>query len=115
MNLAFSNLDAQRRIGGKMIAVLTWAMIPVVVGARLAVHDAVTGLAVASALAALGASLARRFAGETSAGRSLVGVALMAQVSLLVSALSGRPRPRPRSAAPGWRPAPPASRPRPGR
>jgi methyl-accepting chemotaxis protein len=89
MNLAFSNLDAQRRVGGKLIAILAWAMIPVVVGARLAVHDGVTGLAVASVLAALGASLARRFAGETSAGRSLVGVALMAQVSLLVSALGG--------------------------
>ena len=89
MNLAFSNLDAQRKIGGKLIAILAWAMIPVVVGARLAVHDGVTGLAIASVLAALGASLARRFAGETSAGRSLVGVALMAQVSLLVSALGG--------------------------
>lgn len=91
MKLSFSNLDAQRAIGGKLIVILAWAMIPVVLGARLAVHDALlgVGVGVASALAATGATLAWRFGGEGSAGRSLVGVALMAQVSLLVAALGG--------------------------
>ncbi|HJV43657.1 methyl-accepting chemotaxis protein [Caulobacter sp.] len=91
MKLVFSNLEAQRRIGGKLIAFLTWAMIPVVLAARLAVHGSLVGLAIASVLAAAGATLAWRMGGEGSAGRSLVGVALMAQVSLLVAALSGHP------------------------
>ncbi|WP_454714389.1 methyl-accepting chemotaxis protein [Caulobacter segnis] len=89
MKLAFSNLDAQRALGGKLIVVLAWAMIPVVLAARLAVHEAALGLAVASVLTAAGATLAWRFGGETTGGRSLVGVALMAQVSLLVAALGG--------------------------
>jgi methyl-accepting chemotaxis protein len=89
MKLSFSNLDAQRALGGKLIVILAWAMIPVVLAARLAVHEQVAGLAVASALTATGATLAWRFGGETTGGRSLVGVALMAQVSLLVAALGG--------------------------
>ncbi len=89
MKLAFSNLDAQRAIGGKLIATLAWVMIPVVLAARMTVHGSLAGLAVASVLAATGATLAWRFGGEGSGGRSLVGVALMAQVSLLVAALGG--------------------------
>jgi methyl-accepting chemotaxis protein len=89
MKLAFSNLESQRQVGGKLIVALAWAMIPIVVGARLAVHEGFAGLAVASVLTAICATLARRFGGEGSAGRSLVGVALMAQVSLLVAALGG--------------------------
>ena len=89
MKLSFSNLDAQRAVGGKLIIILAWVMIPVVLAARLTVHGGVAGLLVASALTATGATLAWRFGGETSAGRSLVGVALMAQVSLLVAALGG--------------------------
>jgi methyl-accepting chemotaxis protein len=91
MNLAFSSLDAQRRVGGKLIVILAWVMIPVVLGARLAAHGPIVGLVIAAVLAALGASVARRVAGETSGGRALVGVALMAQVSLLVAAMGGHP------------------------
>jgi len=89
MKLVFSNLDAQREMGGKLIAILTWTMIPVVLGARLAAQGSLTGLAIASILAAVGATLAWLKGGKGSTGRSLVGVALMAQVSLLVAALSG--------------------------
>ena len=89
MKIAFSNLDAQRQIGGKLIVILAWAMIPVVLGARLAVHEPMAGVTVASLLTAVGATLAWRFGGEGSGGRAMVGVALMAQVSLLVAALGG--------------------------
>jgi methyl-accepting chemotaxis protein len=86
--LVFSNLEAQREVGGKLIAVLAWAMVPVVLGARLSVHGPVLAVAVAAIMTAGGATLAWR-KGRGSAGRALVGVALMAQVSLLVAAMSG--------------------------
>lgn len=69
MKLVFSNLDAQREAGGKLIAILTWTMIPVVLGARLAAHGALLGLAIASILAAAGATLAWLKGGKGSAGR----------------------------------------------
>ncbi|AVQ01234.1 methyl-accepting chemotaxis protein [Caulobacter segnis] len=88
-NLVFSSLDEQRKIGGKLIVVLAWAMVPVVLGARLLAHGALLGLAVAVVIAAAAATLAWRRGGQGSAGRALLGVALMAQVSLLVAALGG--------------------------
>ncbi len=91
MNLAFSDLEAQRKTGGKLIAVLAWAMIPIILAVRLALHGPIVGLGLAGIAAALAASVARRVGGETTAGRSLVGVALMAQVSLLVAATGGHP------------------------
>jgi methyl-accepting chemotaxis protein len=85
MKLAFTNLDAQRQVGGKMIMLLTALMIPIVLGARLFVGEPVTGLAIASLLAAAGGFAAWRMSASGSLGRSLSGVALMAQVSLLVA------------------------------
>ena len=70
MKIAFSNLDAQRQIGGKLIVILAWAMIPVVLGARLAVHEPMAGVTVASLLTAVGATLAWRFGGEANRGPS---------------------------------------------
>jgi methyl-accepting chemotaxis protein len=89
MTFAFSSLDAQRQAGGKLIVLLTWLMTAVVVAARLSVHDPIVGIATASLLTAAGATLALRLAGTGSTGRALTGVALMAQVSLLVAALGG--------------------------
>jgi methyl-accepting chemotaxis protein len=91
MTFTFSSLDAQRQIGGKLIVMAAWLMVPVVLGARLAVHAPILGLAIASLLAAGGATLALRIAPTGSTGRALTGVALMAQVSLLVAALGGHP------------------------
>ena len=88
-NLVFSDLAAQREVGGKLIVILTWAMIPVVLAARMVVHGSLLGVAIATILAATGVTLAWRESYRGSAWRSLVGVALMAQVSLLVAALGG--------------------------
>ena len=87
MTLAFSSLDAQRQVAGKLIVMLTWVMVGVVLGARFAVQEPVLGLAIASLITAGAATLAIRIPG--SLGRSLSGVALMAQVSLLVAAMGG--------------------------
>jgi len=89
MTFAFTNLDEQRRIGGKLIVSLCWVMAVVVISARLGVHGSLLGLGAATLLVAGGATFARTIAGEGSSGRALTGVALMAQVSLLVAALSG--------------------------
>jgi methyl-accepting chemotaxis protein len=91
MTLQFANLDAQRRFGGRMIVLLAWLMVPVVIGARLAVQGPVWGVLIGAAAVAAGATAAWRIAGQGSMGRSLTGVALMAQVSLLVAAMGGSP------------------------
>ncbi|MDI1364827.1 MAG: methyl-accepting chemotaxis protein, partial [bacterium] len=89
MTFTFSSLDAQRQAGGKLIVLMTWLMAPVVLGARLATHGPLLGIAIASVITAVGATLALRLAPTGSTGRALTGVALMAQVSLLVAALGG--------------------------
>ena len=89
MKITFSNLDAQRQVGGKLIIALAWLMVPIVLGARLAIHEPVMGVAIAAVMVAAGATLAWKFGGEGSGGRAMVGVALMAQVSLLVAAMGG--------------------------
>ncbi|CAN5395479.1 methyl-accepting chemotaxis protein [soil metagenome] len=87
MRMLFSNLDDQRRAGAQLIALLTALMIPIVILARIAVHASPMGLGIAAvAVAALG-GLALK--GGGSFGRALSGVALMAQVSLLVAAIDG--------------------------
>jgi methyl-accepting chemotaxis protein len=89
MSIAASSLDSQRQLGGKVVEGASWLMVVVVVAARLIMQGPVLGLAVAALVAAAGATLAHRSAGTNSTGRSLMGVALMAQVSLLVAALNG--------------------------
>jgi len=74
-----------------MIVLLAWLMVPVVIGARLAVQGPVWGVLIGAAAVAAGATAAWRIAGQGSMGRSLTGVALMAQVSLLVAAMGGSP------------------------
>ena len=89
MTFAFSSLDAQRQAGGKLIVVLAWLMTLMVVGARLAVHASVLGIAIASLITAGAATLSLSLGSGGSTARALSGVALMGQVSLLVAALSG--------------------------
>ncbi len=87
MTLAFANLEDQRAFGGKLIVVLTWLMAAVVMIARLAITGPIIGVAVGCIAIATAATIAWRTAGRSSAGRSLTGVALMAQVSMLVAAM----------------------------
>jgi methyl-accepting chemotaxis protein len=89
MTPAFSSLDAQRQAGGKLVVLLTWVMVVVVIAARASVGGALLGVAVGAVTMAAAATLALRAAGTGSLGRSLTGVALMAQVSMLVAAMSG--------------------------
>jgi len=89
MTFAFSDLDAQRAFGGKLIVLLTWLMAPVVISARLAINGSLVGVAIACCGIATAATIAWRTGGHGSAGRSLTGVALMAQVSMLVAAMGG--------------------------
>jgi methyl-accepting chemotaxis protein len=90
MTLVFSDLDAQRAFGGKLIVGLIWLMAAVVIVARLAVHGPFFGVAIACIAIATASTIAWRAAGEGSAGRSLTGVGLMAQVSMLVAAMGGQ-------------------------
>ena len=89
MTLTFSNLDAQRAFGGKLIVGLMWLMVLVVAAARLGAHGPLLGVLVGSVAFAAGATFAWRAAGHRAVGRALTGVALMAQVSMLVAAMSG--------------------------
>ncbi len=93
MRLIFSNLDAQRQAGARMIALLTALMIPVVVGAKLILGEFwAVGLGIASLGAAVLGGLALKLSANGSIGRALSGVALMAQgVSLLVAAFTAAP------------------------
>ncbi|PVM91232.1 methyl-accepting chemotaxis protein [Caulobacter radicis] len=84
-----SNLDAQRRSGGRLILLLTGLMAPIVIAARFLVGEPVLGMAVATVMVTALAAGAVLHRGETATGRILSGVALMAQVSLLVAALGG--------------------------
>jgi methyl-accepting chemotaxis protein len=89
MRLTFSNLDAQRQAGARLIALLTALMLPVVVVTKLLLGESGLGLGVASAAVAALGGLALKMSAAGSTGRALSGVALMAQVSLLVAAVDG--------------------------
>ncbi|MFC4440706.1 methyl-accepting chemotaxis protein [Caulobacter henricii] len=89
MSIAVTSLDSQRQFGGKVVEGASWLMVVIVVAARLLLQGPVLGLALAALVAAAATTLAHRTAGTNSTGRSLMGVALMAQVSLLVAALNG--------------------------
>ncbi|WP_419320176.1 methyl-accepting chemotaxis protein [Caulobacter sp. ErkDOM-E] len=89
MSIAVSSLDAQRQLGGKLILAANWLMAAIVVGTRLLVHEPVLGLMIAAVATGIAATLAYKTAGHNSTGQALTGVALMAQVSLLVAALNG--------------------------
>lgn len=89
MRLTFSNLDAQRQAGARMIALLTALMVPVVIATKLILGESPVGLGIAGAAVAALGGLALRMGANGSTGRALSGVALMAQVSLLVAAVDG--------------------------
>jgi methyl-accepting chemotaxis protein len=89
MRLIFSNLDAQRQAGARLVALLTALMVPVVIAARLMLGESAVGLGIASVGMAVLSGLALKMSAAGSTGRALSGVALMAQVSLLVAAVDG--------------------------
>lgn len=91
MNIAFSGLGAQRVFGARLIVGLTWFMAFVVIAARLATGGGVVGVLIGCLTIAAASTFALRTMGHASSGRSLTGVALMAQVSMLVASMGGNP------------------------
>ncbi|MBS0363665.1 MAG: methyl-accepting chemotaxis protein [Proteobacteria bacterium] len=91
MSLFFANLDAQRRAGAVLTTTSTWILAAVIVAARAVEGLPILGFAVAAVGVGLAVTAAMRWAGATSLGRSLTGVGLMAEVSLLVAAAGAGP------------------------
>ncbi|WP_404979711.1 methyl-accepting chemotaxis protein [Caulobacter segnis] len=91
MGLIFSTLEAQRQAGGRLVVALIWSIVPMLLIARLATHGAPIGLAAAALALALASTVVLLRVGEGSLGRMAIGVALMAQLSLLIPALAGHP------------------------
>jgi methyl-accepting chemotaxis protein len=87
----FSNLDSQRQAGARVTFLITLLLAPVAVAAGSATGAPIAVLGAAAAAAAALAFAVSRTAGRNRTARSLSGVALMVQVSLLVAALGGHP------------------------
>ncbi|WP_420478032.1 methyl-accepting chemotaxis protein [Brevundimonas sp. FT23028] len=87
--MSLDSLDAQRRLGGKVLIALIAVMAPLVAAARMLAGEAFIGpLISAIALAGAAGALWKVGRGGVAAQMGL-GVVLMAQVSLLVGALAG--------------------------
>ena len=84
MTLFFDTLDAQRRAAGPLIVVLCWLLVPVCALASMASGQDVAIACGGGAAAACLASFAWWFGGDTRFGRTVPGLALMADISLLV-------------------------------
>jgi methyl-accepting chemotaxis protein len=85
MSFSFATLDDQRRAGGRMIIALSWAMVVIVSATRLLLHGEVAGPLIAATCMAGLTTLTARWGTVAPIGRTLTGVLLMAQVSLLVA------------------------------
>jgi diguanylate cyclase (GGDEF)-like protein len=85
MKLALENLEAQRRSAGPFVAALAWITVPLVAAESLAFSGNVSGFVLAACTLALMATIGAVPFGMTTIGRSLSGVALMAEISLLVA------------------------------
>ena len=85
MILVFDSIDAQRKVAGPVVTTLIWLMLPVIVGFRWFQDVDVLDAAVAGLLCAIAATAIWKTTGETTLGRSLPGVILMAQISILVA------------------------------
>jgi methyl-accepting chemotaxis protein len=82
------SLDAQRQAGARMLLAAFWALAGAVALGRLGIHQPWIGSALSAAAVAGIATLAAGTVKGT-AGRMVIGVALMTQVSLLVAAFQG--------------------------
>ncbi len=87
----FANLDSQRQAGAKVTFLTTLLLAPAAVAAGAATGAPIGLLGAASVATAILAFVVSRTAGLSRTARSLSGVALMVQVSLLVAALGGHP------------------------
>ena len=85
MTLAFYSIDAQRKAAGPVVTTLIWLMVPIIVGFRWVQDADILSATVAGLLCAIASTAVWKMIGETTLGRSLPGVILMAQLSILVA------------------------------
>ncbi len=85
MTMTFDSLQAQRRVAGPFVVSFVWLLVPIAAVLRLSQGDGVLGIVLAATTCATFALIVYWLLGDTVPGRALPGVALMAQVSLLVA------------------------------
>lgn len=85
MTFAFDSIESQRKVAGPVVTTLIWLMVPVIVGFSWFQNAEVVDAGVAGVLCAVAATAIWTSIGETTLGRSLPGVVLMAQLSILVA------------------------------
>ena len=85
MTLTFDSLQTQRRAAGPVVVAVVWLLVPAAAALALAEGGEALRPALAAAACAAFATLTWRLFGDTVLGRALPGVALMAQISLLVA------------------------------
>ena len=87
--MIFKTLDAQRQAGTRVLLTILWVLAAAVTVARLSLQLPWLGLGLTAVGVAALAALAMAALKSGPAGRMTMGVALMAQVSLLVAAFQG--------------------------
>jgi diguanylate cyclase (GGDEF)-like protein len=85
MKFVFESIESQRRAAGPFVAALAWIAVPLIATESLKNDGGVVGAVIAACIFAQVATISSVFFGMTAIGRSLSGVALMAEISLLVS------------------------------
>ncbi|RYC30865.1 methyl-accepting chemotaxis protein [Lichenibacterium minor] len=85
MTFPFDSIATQRRVAGHLIVGLIWLLVPVVAAIGWLQGTETPWAVIAAAACAAPATAAWWFAGSTAFSRSLSGVVLMAQISLLVA------------------------------
>jgi diguanylate cyclase (GGDEF)-like protein len=84
MKLMFQSIGAQRRAASPFVAALAWIAVPLIAAESVA-NGAPVGPVVAACVFAQIATVASMYYGMTAVGRSIAGVALMAEIALLAA------------------------------
>jgi methyl-accepting chemotaxis protein len=85
MKLVFNSIEDQRRAALPLITGLAWVLVPLMALASYLTSGDFIEVAIAGAICACLGTIASRVMGQLTLGRSLSGVLLMAQISLLVA------------------------------
>ena len=87
----FDDLAAQRRVAGPFVVCVCWLLVPVVFFVGRATESSDYALGIEALVSAVVAQLSWLLRGGSTLGRTLTGVCLMGQISLIVAALNGHP------------------------
>jgi len=85
MTVVFDSIEDQRRAAGPFVLAVIWSFVPIIALESFVVSGVAFNSAIAAAACALAATFAMSGWGQTSFGRSLSGILLMAQISLFVA------------------------------